>query len=179
MNRLFDLIAVGCVAIVVLLPKASVDARPALSADGRDLARVAVLEDALVRYPLGDAAGEPTAVELAELYLRVEHPDWALITLAPYRGAESSAKLSLLRATAHAERLDAVASMRAIAEGRAACEARGCAPVIAARMAVIAAPMQALVDQKVDPRIDPTRAKEIVGKALHATRPGASAATKE
>jgi len=170
MNRLFDLIAVGCVAIVVLLPKASVDARPALQGDARDLARVAALQDALVRDPLS----EPTATELAELHLRLEHPDWALITLSGFSGKDASAKLSLLRATAHAERLDAAASILAIEEGRKACEARGCSPVVAARMAVIAAPMQALVDQKVDPRTDPQRAKEIVGKALHSTRPGAS-----
>ncbi len=167
MNRLFDLIAVVCVAIVVLLPKASIEARPALSADPIELARVGALEDALAQAP----DHEPTAVELAEQYLRRERPDWALVTLSAFSAATASAKLSLLRATAHAERLEAAAAVAAVHDGEAACAARGCPPQVAARLQLILGPMQALVDLKIDPRVDPQRAKEAVGKALHATHP--------
>lgn len=173
MNRIFDLIAVIGVAVVVLLPKASVDARPALSGDPGDLARVAQLEETLSRTPDDEA----TAVALAELYLRLEHPDWALVTLSRFDGRSASAKLSLLRATAHAERLSPGPALAASRDGNAACETRGCPPDIAARLSVIAAPMQALVDQGIDPTRDPQKAKEAVGKVLHSTRP-AKPATK-
>src|SRR5262245_32466528 len=99
MNRIFDLIAVVATAIVVLLPKASVEARPALSADPLDLTRVAALEEQLAQAP----DRESIADDLAEMYLRLEHADWALIALASFAPASSSARTWLLRATAHAE----------------------------------------------------------------------------
>lgn len=175
MNRLFDLIAVGCVAVVVLLPKASVDARPALSGDPADVNRVAMLEDALAREPNNEA----NAVDLAELYLRLEHPDWALIALAPFAAKDASGRTSLVRATAHAERLEAAQALSAIKAGQSACESHPCAPLVVARLSVIGAPMQALVDEHVDPRVEPQRAKDIVGKILHATRPNVIATPPE
>lgn len=165
MNRVFDLIAVAGIAIVVLLPKASVEARPALAADSFESSRVASLEDAFARAP----TSEPAAIELAELYLRLEHPDWALVTLSQFAGKDASARLSLLRATAHAERLEAGLAVAAVKEGQSVCESRGCPPQVGARLTVIGGPMQALVDQGIDPYKDPARAKEAVGKVLHST----------
>jgi hypothetical protein len=171
MNRAFDLIAVVCVAVVVLLPKASVDARPALQADkvdSNDLTRIAELEESLARNP----ANETVAVELAHFYLRAERPDWALITLSPFDPATASARTWLLRATAHAERLEPALAVAASKSGQLVCKNHGCASDVGARLQVIAAPMQALLDDNIDPRTDPQRAKEAVGKALHATKPG-------
>jgi hypothetical protein len=168
MNRLFDVIAVCCVAVVVLLPKASVEAKPALSADIGQESRVAALEDAFARSPNNEAI----AVELSDLYLEVERPDWALVALSGFSGATSSARVSLVRATAHAERLEADAAVSAVREGEAICASRGCPQIVASRLALIGAPMQALVDGKIDPHKDLVRAKEAVGKALHSTRAG-------
>jgi hypothetical protein len=168
MNRLFDVIAVFCVAVVVLLPKASVEAKPALNADTTQESRIAGLEDAFARDP----HSEPIAVELADAYLEVERPDWALVTLSAFSGDTSSARVSLVRATAHADRLEAPAAVTAIHEGEAACAAHGCPAIVAARLQLIGAPMQALVDGKIDPHTDLLRAKEVVGKALHSTRAG-------
>jgi hypothetical protein len=168
MNRLFDVIAVFCVAVVVLLPKASVDAKPALNVDTAQESHIAALEDSFARDP----RNETVAVELADSYLEAERPDWALVTLSGFAGDASSARVSLVRATAHADRLEADAAVKAIHEGEAACAAHGCPPIVASRLQLIGAPMQALVDAKIDPHKDLLRAKEAVGKALHSTRAG-------
>ncbi len=167
MNRVFDLVAVGCLAVVVLMPRASVEARPALSADATYTARVATLEDSLARDPKNETA----AAELAELYLQLEHPDWALIVLASFPQQNTTARIQLARATAHAERLEAPAALAAIKEGQSTCAKSACPPLVVARLSVIGAPMQALVDEKVDPQLDPQKAKAIVGRVLHSTTP--------
>jgi len=172
MNRAFDLIAVVCVAVVVLLPKASVDARPAVQADkvdASDATRMAELEESLAR----NAANEAVAMELAQLYLRTERPDWALVTLSGFDAATASARTWLLRATAHAERLEAALAVAATKSGLAVCNGHGCPSDVSARLQLIAGPMQALLDENIDPKAEPQRAKEAVGKVLHSTRPGA------
>jgi hypothetical protein len=171
MNRLFDLIAVACIAFVVLLPKASVRARPALDAEPSDLQRVSSLEDALVRAPRDSPDREDIATDLADAYLQLERPDWALVTLAAFPAASSSARLSLVRATAYADRLDAQGAVAATTAGRAACDQRGCPDVVSARLQIIEQPMKALLDAHIDPRKDQQRAKQIVGQILHNTRP--------
>ena len=165
MNRLFDLIAVAAVAFVVLLPKASVQARPALDVDPSESARVALLEDAVTREPTNEEA----AADLAETYLRLDHPDWALVTLSRFSGATATARVSLLRGTAYADRLEPALAVEATTQGRAACDARGCPAVVAARLSVIEAPMKALADAHIDPRKEQQRAREIVSKTIHST----------
>jgi hypothetical protein len=167
MNRVFDLIAIGVIAFVVLLPKASVQARPALDSEVVDMDRVAALEDELVREP----HNESVATDLAELYNRLQHPDWALVTLAPFAAESSSARLSLLRATAHADRLDADAAVADTKVARQICETRGCPSVVSARISIIEGPMKALVDAHVDPKKDQQKAKDLVGGVLHSTHP--------
>ena len=180
MNRIFDLIAVVCVAVVVLLPKASVEARPAVQADKIDDAaasRMAELEETLAQNKMTSTPNEPAAIELAQLYLRVERPDWALIALADVEAASASARTWLLRSTAHAERLEAALSVAASKSGLLACKTHGCPADVEAKLHIIAAPMQALLDQNIDPKTDPQRAKEAVGKVLHATHPSSGQTT--
>jgi hypothetical protein len=162
MSRIFDLIAVVAVAIVLLLPKASLEAKPALTG--------AELED--LRFV------EPTNVErandLAEAYLGLLHPDWALGTLAAFGenvAGEGGVRAHLLRATAYAERLEAQSTVDEAARGRTACDALGarCNPSLRIRLDVIANPMQALLDQNIDPHKNPKEAAAAVSKVLHST----------
>jgi hypothetical protein len=174
MNRIFDVIAVVCVAVVVLLPKASVEARPAVHTDKLDdvaASRMAELEETLAQNKLSGSSNEAAAVELAQLYLRVERPDWTLVALSDVEAASASARTWLVRATAHAERLEAALSVAATKSGLLACKEHGCPSDVEAKLHIIAAPMQALLDQNIDPKTDPQRAKEAVGKVLHATHP--------
>ena len=170
MPRLFDLIAVAAVAVVVLLPKASVEAKPALTGSKIELDRIAELED--LRFI--DPTNVDRACDLAEAYLGLIHPDWALSTLASLRDS-NDVRVHLLRATAHAERLEAQATVDEAARGRSACDAAGsrCNPSLRIRLDIIAGPMQALLDQHIDPRQNPKEASDAVSKVLHSTHSSA------
>jgi hypothetical protein len=172
MSRAFDLIAVIAVAVVLLLPKGSLQAQRALATgdgpaqvDRMTLTRLSALEDAAYAQP-GDAQ---RAVELADGYLAVGHPDWALATLAAF-GPGAPHTVHLVRATAHAERLEPRAAVDEVSGGLAACDVEKCPEAERIRLRLIAGPMQALVDAGVDPYADPKRAKEVVARTLHATK---------
>ena len=182
MPRIFDLIAVAAVGVVVLLPKASLEAKPALAASKIELDHIAELED----LHFVDPTNVDRANDLAEAYLGLLHPDWALSTLAAFgespRGAAASGdvRLQLLRATAHAERLEAQASVDDAARGRATCDAEGaaCNPSLRIRLDVIAGPMQVLLDDKIDPHRNPKEAAAAVSKVLHSTHASSVAPKK-
>jgi hypothetical protein len=166
MSRLFDLLAVAVVAVVVLLPKASIEAHAALDAESIELERVAALEDRRLAEPDSVEA----AVELGDAYLRLGHPDWTLSTLARFAGRQH--RVHLLRATAYAERLEAASAVEETRAGEKVCDAEGaaCPETERIRLRLIAGPMQALVDEQIDPHKDPKRARETVSKILHATK---------
>lgn len=170
MNRLFDVLAIAAVAIVFLLPKASLEAKPALEAATIERDRVAELEDRLFTEP----DNTDTAVALADAYLRLLHPDWALAVTERF-AARGDHRVHLVRATAHAERLEATACLAETGRGLAACDSEGtkCPPGDRVRFGVISSAMQVLVDQKIDPRKDPRRAREAVAGVLHTTRASA------
>ncbi len=167
MSRAFDLIAIVAVAIVLLLPKPSLDAKPALVGEKIELDRIALLEDA--RF--ADPNNVDNAVALADAYLRLLRPDWALATLDQFANGPDH-RVYLLRATARAERLEAAATVDESKRGLAACDAEGakCNDADRVRFGVISNSMQALVDGQIDPHKSPQQAREAVGKVLHSTK---------
>jgi hypothetical protein len=168
MRRTFDLIAVAAVAVVLLLPKASLQAKVALVGEKIELDRIAELEDA--RF--ADPDNVERAVQLADAYLALLHPDWALATTASLVDRNDH-RIFLVRATAFAERLEAQACVDETKRGLAACDAAGpakCSDAVRIRFGVISSAMQALVDQGIDPHKDPKRAREAVSGVLHSTK---------
>ncbi|HEY2749707.1 MAG TPA: hypothetical protein VGL86_34035 [Polyangia bacterium] len=166
--RLVDLIAVAAVAIVVLLPSGSIVAKPALVGDKIELDRVAALEDA--RF--SDPTNVDKALALADAYLRADHPEWSLATTAAFVDSGDH-RVHLARATAYAERLQANEAVAEAARANADCDRQGAARCDASehvRIGVVAAPMQALIDAKIDPRRDPKGARAAVAGVLHATK---------
>src|SRR6476659_7365738 len=119
-SRLVDLIAVAAVAIVVLLPSGSLVAKPALVGDKIELDRVAALEDA--RF--SDPQSVDKALALGDAYLRADHPEWALATMAQFAGGDDH-RVHLLRATAFAEELHAQEAVAAAARATTACDREG------------------------------------------------------
>ncbi|MGZ3427087.1 MAG: hypothetical protein ACXVCV_10590 [Polyangia bacterium] len=166
LSRFVDVIAVAAVAVVVLLPSGSLVARPALVGDKLELDRIATLEDA--RFV--DPTSVDRALALADAYLRAEHADWALATTAQFVDAGDH-RIHLLRATAFAERLEPNEAVAEAQRGYAACDHEGdkCDTAARVRIGVVAAPMQALVDAKIDPKHDPKGARAAVAGVLHAT----------
>ena len=168
LSRLVDLIAVAAVAVVVLLPSGSLVAKPALVGDKIELDRIAALEDARFLDP----TNVDHALALADAYLRAEHPEWALATTAQFEDAGDH-RIHLTRTTAYAERLQAALAVAEAKRGYAACDREGaqkCDAAARVRIGVVAAPMQALVDAKIDPRQDPKAARAAVAGVLHATK---------
>jgi hypothetical protein len=178
MPRLFDLIAVVAVAVVLLLPKPSLHATPAIAGEPIELDRVAELEDARFVAPDGPHAVD-TAVALADEYLRLGQPEWALATLAPFaRPPGGDPRAHLVRATAYAERLEAQAAVDEVERGLQACDALGpprCRETDRIRLNLIRAPMAALVAGGIDPRKDPKGARDAVRRVLRASRAPAAA----
>ena len=166
--RLVDLVAVAAVAVVVLLPSGSLVAKPALVGDKIELDRVAALEDA--RF--ADPTNVDKALALADAYLRADHPEWSLATTASFAAAGDH-RVHLARATAFAERLQAAEAVAEAARATEACDREGpgkCDVASRVRIGVVAAPMQALVDAKIDPHKDPKAARAAVAGVLHATK---------
>ncbi len=165
LSRAWDAIAVGAVAIVLLLPKASLEAHSAAEGDPIALDRMATLEAERQQRP----DDVETAIRLADEYLDQLHPDWALATTARFAEAKDvSAKLLLVRATAFAERLEAKETVATVAKLDALCASgsSSCTPMIKIKSAMIGAAMQSLIDEKIDPTREPKRAREAVSKVL-------------
>jgi hypothetical protein len=168
MRRVFDVVAVAAVAVVLLLPNPSVEANVALAGDKVELDHIAALEDA--RYAEPEDASH--AVALADAYLGLLHPDWALATTSQFVGANDH-RIHLVRATARAERLEGDQCLAETRLGLAACDAEGpqkCPQAVRIRFDVISSAMRALVDQGIDPKKDPKRARQAVAEVLHATK---------
>ena len=168
MPRLLDLIAVAAVAVVVLLPKASVEARPALEGDPMELDRIAELQDDLLRQPDDVDA----ALKLADGYLSFMRADWALASLARFAD-RGDYRVHLTLATAHAERLEARGTVDEAKQVEALCAREGAQPACAGAVAkaqLLEASMQSLLDGRIDPAKDPVAAKDAVYKALHPTK---------
>jgi hypothetical protein len=168
MKRALDVIAVAAVAVVLLLPKPSVEASVALVGDKVELDRIAALEDA--RYAEPDDPSH--AVALADAYLGLLHPDWALATTTQFVSSNDH-RIHLVRATARAERLEGAQCLDEAKLGLAACDAEGvekCPPSVRVRFDVISSAMRVLVERGIDPKKDPRKAREAVSEVLHATK---------
>jgi len=170
MRRIMDVLAIGAVALVLLLPKASVTAQPAVAGlEPIELDRLTELQDERYRRP-GEV--EP-ALALADGFLSAMRPDWALATLVEFAG-RGDYRVHLMMATAHAERLE---SKEAVAEAdrvAALCDDAkaqpACRPGTEVRVGLIRQAMQVLVDGAIDPAKDPVKARDAVAKVLHTSR---------
>ena len=172
MPRIIDLVAVFAVAVVLLLPSASIVAQPALVGDPLELDRLSELEDARFRHP--DDAG--AALELADAFLSFYRSDWAISTLAAFADRPDY-RVHMTLATAHAERLEAAEVVREGTLVEQDCElaeagkaAPKCPSGTLAKIDLIKRSMQVLVEQHIDPAKDPQHARDEVAKVLHSAR---------
>ena len=177
MLKLIDLFAILALAVVLLLPKASVNALPALEGPSVELDAIAAAQDDLARDPFDVGA----AARLAHGFLDFGRVDWALATVGPQlaresQGAAVDARAHLIVAAARAERYEIESALAAVPAVEKACEGgegtARCPAGTVARMQLIAAAMTGLRDQKIDPIAEPQRARLEVYKALHPSRPG-------
>ena len=168
MSRIIDLLAIVAVAGVLLLPKPSIQARPAFRGQPLELDRLAELQDQRYRHPEDVDATLALADALGD-----QHPEWSLAALDRF-ASRNDYRVHLELATAHADRLELE---RAVAESdrvEALCSSGTstppCTPGTLARIGLIRQTMQVLIDHKVDPAKDPVKAREEVTKARHPAR---------
>jgi hypothetical protein len=76
-TRVLDLAILLLLAAAVLIPRPDVKVKPALPSDPRVRQRVAELQTQLLATP-GDATA---ALDLADIFMDLRHPDWALASL--------------------------------------------------------------------------------------------------
>ncbi len=167
MMRAIELLLVGLAALVVLMPRPTLDAEPALKASSIELEEVARLEDLRAAKPTDVDA----ACELADAYLRFDHPEWSLQALEQF-GDHKSPRVHLLRSIARADRFDVKVGHDEALRGLALCKEApaACPDVVRQKLQLIEEPLGALVKSGVDPRKDPLAARTAIGKALHHTK---------
>lgn len=167
MVRFFEVMLLGLAALVVLLPRPSLDAEPALRASAIELEEVARLEDARTAKP----DDVDVACDLADAYLRYDHPEWSLQTLDKF-GDKKAPRVHLLRAIARADRFDVQVGLDEARRGLQLCKESpaSCPELIRQKLEVVEKPLAALIASGVDPRKDPLAARTAVGKALHVTK---------
>lgn len=165
MSRIIDLLAVVAVAVVLLLPKPSIRARPAFRGEPLELDRLAELQDQRYRHPedidatlaLTDAMGD-------------QHPEWTIAALDRF-ASRNDYRVHLQLATAHADRLELEGAVAESDRVENLCTSGTstppCPPGTLARISLVRQTMQVLIDQKVDPAKDPLKAREEVTKARH------------
>lgn len=167
MFRAIELLVVGMAALAVLMPRPTLDAEPALKASSIELEDVARLEDARANQPDSVDA----ACDLADAYLRFDHPEWSLQALAQF-GDHKNPRVHLMRAIARADRFDVKVGLEEARRGLALCKETpaDCPELIRQKLEVVEKPLAALIASGVDPRKDPLGARSAVGKAMHPTK---------
>jgi hypothetical protein len=167
MARALEVVLFAVAALIIMMPRPTLDAESALKTSAIELEQVAELEDAHVAHPEDALA----ATNLADAYLRYDHPEWALQTLARYKDS-GEPRVYLLRGIAHADRLEVQAGLDDCKRGVAACDKAPdkCSPLVRQKLDLIQQPLQALIDAHVDPAKDPLAARTAVGQALRATK---------
>ena len=167
MARAAELLLIALAALAVMMPRPTLDAEPALRASPLELDEVARLEDARAASPDDVEA----ACDLADAYLRFDHPEWSLQALATF-GDRKNPRVHLLRAIARADRFDVSVGHQESVRGLALCKENpaGCPELIRQKLEVVEKPLAALVASGVDPRKDPLAARTAVGKAMRPTK---------
>ena len=168
MTRIIDLLAVAAVAVVLLLPKPSIRARPAFRGEPIELDHLTELQAERYRHPESVEA----TLALADA-LGSQHPEWAIAALDRF-ASRKDYRVHLQLATAHADRLELKGAVAESDQVEQLCTSETstppCSPGTLARIGLIRQTMQVLIDKNVDPAKDPAKAREEVTKVRHAAR---------
>jgi hypothetical protein len=172
MKRFLDIVGLVALAFVVLIPRPSVEVKPAVEKlDANTERRIAELQAAL----LGDPKDLEAAIEVAEIYREVHRPEWALATLGPLRAnATNDYRVWFGISMAHAERFEFEDAYRTLGQALAACGkgqgAAACGAAAETRMRLVYTGLKRIMDQKIDPHRHPELVQEIMYQTLRNVR---------
>ncbi len=166
-TAILDLAVLALLAVVLLMPRPDVKAKPAMNVAPEKRERVAELQAELLGAP---GSLEPS-YELANIFLDAKRPDWALAVvgeaLANHR---DDYRLHSLRAIAFADRFEAGPAFESVKRALLLCEtpapgaAVSCGEGARSRLLLLRSALESVAD--IDMRKDPHIARERIMERL-------------
>ena len=167
-TRVLDVLVLLLLATLLVMPRANVTVKAALLAPPERRERVAELQAHLLGAPDDVTA----ALELADLFLEGNRPDWALATVgAMLPRHDDDYRIELRQAIAYADRFEAAPAFAAADRSLALCNAPPPAGVPAcdeaprARITLLRGTLERI--KGIDMRRNPALAKDKIFEGLH------------
>ena len=166
-TRVLDLAILLLLAAAILMPRPDVKVKPALPPDPAMRARVAELQTQLLATP----GNVPAALELADIFMDLRHPDWALASLEGALDAHpDDHRLHHLASLALADHFEPGYAYAEAQKASTLCESGSsvvCGEAEHGRLDLLKSALERI--RNMDMRRDPNSAKEALIKALRLT----------
>ncbi len=166
-TRVLDLAILLLLAAAILMPRPDVKIKPALPPDPAMRQRVAELQTQLLATPGNVAA----TLELADVFMDMRHPDWALASLAGALDAHSDDhRLHHLASLALADHFEPAYAYAEAQRALALCEAGSsvaCGEAEHGRLDLLKSTLERI--KNMDMRRDPNSAKKALIEGLRLT----------
>lgn len=165
---MLDVLVLLLLATLLVMPRANVTVKAALSLPPERRERVAELQAHLLGAPDDVAA----ALELSDLFLEGNRPDWALATVGAVLPLhENDYRLQLRRAVAYADRFESAPAFAAADRALVLCQAEPpagvppCDEAPRARITLLRGTLERI--KGIDMRQNPALAKDKIFEGLH------------
>jgi hypothetical protein len=166
-TRVLDLAILLLLAAAILMPRPDVKVKPALPPDPAVRARVAELQTQILATP----GNVPAALELADMFMDLRHPDWALASLEGALDAHpDDHRLHHLASLALADHFEPSHAYDEAQKALTLCESGSsvaCGDAERGRLDLLKSTLGRI--RNMDMRRDPNSAKEALIKALRLT----------
>jgi len=166
-TRVLDLAILLLLAAAILMPRPDVKVKPALPPDPVMRQRVAELQTELMATP----GNVPAALELADIFMDLRHPDWAFASLAGALDAHpDDHRLHHLASLALADHFEPAYAYTEAGKALTLCEsgsAVACGEAERGRLDLLKSTLERV--KNLDMRRDPNSAKEQLIRALRMT----------
>ncbi len=166
-TRVLDLAILLLLAVAILLPRPDVKVKPVLPPDPAVRQRVAELQSEILATP----GNVPAALELADIFMDLRHPDWALASLEGALDAHpDDHRLHHLASLALADHFEPAHAYTEAGKALTLCEsgsAVACGEAERGRLDLLKSTLERI--KNMDMRRDPNSAKEQLIKALRLT----------
>jgi hypothetical protein len=166
-TRVLDSAILLLLAAAILLPRPDVKVKPALPPDPAVRQRVALLQTQILATP----GNVPAALELADIFMDLRHPDWALASLEGALDAHpDDYRLHHLASLALADHFEPGYAYAEVQKALTLCESGSsvaCGEAERGRLDLLRSTLERI--RKMDMRRDPNAAKEQLIKGLRLT----------
>lgn len=166
-TRVLDLAVLVLLAVAILMPRPDVKVKPALPETSPARERIAELQ----AQTMADPADTAAALDLAGVFMDINHPEWALASLDSALAAHpDDHRIHLARSLAFVDHFEAGYAYGEAMRALALCESGSVAPCDEAehgRMVILKSTLDRI--KNMDMRRDPNSAKDQIIKGLRST----------